>query len=121
MTLMVIGLVLVGTDFVSAANANSTNAKIKKLEMLEKIEHGKLYKNQQKLENSQNSLQASKEDYNVAQNKLSKLERDLNKSITEYRSLDFQMRRRIRQIFKSQRQGFFELLLVEPTESNHCP
>lgn len=87
-------------------------AKIKKLKLLENIEHGKLYKNQQKLENSQNNLQVSKENYNVAQNKLNSLQKDLARVTNEYKSIDFQMRRRIRQIFKTQRQGFFELLLV---------
>lgn len=93
------------------AHARNT-AKIKKLKMLESIEHGKLYKNQQKLENSQTNLQVSKENYNAAQSKLNVLQKDLTKVSNEYKSIDFQMRRRIRQIFKTQRQGFFELLLV---------
>lgn len=96
-----------------ATNTHAYNkAKIKKLKLLENIETGKLYKNQQKLENTQNSLQKSKDNYNDAQTKLSNLQKQLVQASNEYNAIDFQMRRRIRQIFKSQRSGFFELLLV---------
>lgn len=96
-----------------AVHTHSFNkAKIKKLKMLENIETGKLYKNQQKLENTQNSLQKSKNNYNNAQNKLISLEKELIQTTKEYSIIDVKMRNRIRQIFKSQRSGFFELLLV---------
>lgn len=112
-TLFVIGFfdVFVSPSF--AANAHSSNkAKIKRLKILENIETGKLYKNQQKLENTQNSLQKSKDSYNDAQNKLSNLQRELVKTTNEYSAIDVQMRRRICQIFKTQRTGFFEILIM---------
>jgi murein DD-endopeptidase MepM/ murein hydrolase activator NlpD len=115
-----INLLIVGLIFLSItptyANYNDAHAKntakIKKLKLLENIEHGKLYKNQQKLEDTQSSLQKSKENYTAAQNKLNQLQKDLSKSTNEYKNIDFQIRRRIRQIFKTQRKGFFELLLM---------
>lgn len=95
-----------------AVNQKSHRKKINHLKWLENVETGKLYKNQQKLENITTSLQKSKGEYNTAQSKLTSLQRDLAKATGEYRAIDFQMRRRIRQIFKTQRHGFFELLLV---------
>lgn len=95
-----------------SASATSNKAKIKKLKILENIETGKLYKNQQKLESTQDSLQKSKDSYNNAQAKLLRLEKELISATNEYKAIDFQLRRRIRQIYKTQRSGFFELLLV---------
>ncbi len=86
-------------------------AKIKHLRWLENLETNKLYKNQQKLENTTTTLAVSKQQYSSAQNKLSNLESNLSGALSEFAQIDFQMRRRIRQIFKNQRKGFFELLL----------
>jgi len=113
--LLVVGLYfsVFSVVYASYSDLHSKNAaKIKKLKMLENIETGKLYKNQQKLENTESSLQTSRENYNQAQSKLESLQRDLASAVNEYKMIDFQMRRRIRQIYKTQRQGFFELLLV---------
>lgn len=88
-----------------------TRAKINHLKWLENLETNKLYKNQQKLENTSTNLAVSKQQYTSTQNKLSSLESNLSTSMAEFSEIDFQMRRRIRQIFKKQRQGFFQLLL----------
>lgn len=88
-----------------------TRAKINHLRWLENLETNKLYKNQQKLEKTTSSLVQSKQQLNSTQNKLSNLEYDLSRSLSDFSEIELQMKRRIRQIFKSQRSGFFELLL----------
>jgi len=88
-----------------------TRAKINYLKWLENLETNKLYKNQQKLETTSTSLATSSQQLSSAQDKLSSLKTNLSKSLTEFSTIDFQMKRRIRQIFKNQRKGFFELLL----------
>jgi len=88
-----------------------TREKINHLRWLENLETNKLYKNQQKLETTYSTLASSKQQYSSAQGKLSSLESNLSGALDEFADIDFQMRRRIRQIYKTQRQGFFELLL----------
>ncbi len=88
-----------------------TRAKINHLKWLENLETNKLYKNQQKLEETSTTLNQSKTQYSSAQGKLTRLEGDLSKSMADFSELNFQMKNRIRQIFKNQRKGFFELLL----------
>ena len=89
---------------------NQTRAKINHLKWLENLETNKLYKNQQRLEQTTSDLQVSKQEYNSAQTRLNEMESNLSKAFAEFSEIDFQMRRRIRQIFKNQRKGFFELL-----------
>lgn len=88
-----------------------TRAKINHLKWLENLETNKLYKNQQRLEDTYSTLASSSEQYNSAQDRLSSLEADLSSALDDFSNTDFQMRKRIRQIFKNQRKGFFELLL----------
>lgn len=88
-----------------------TREKINHLRWLENLETNKLYKNQQKLEETSTDLVQSKQEFKSAQGKLNKLEGNLNVALSDFSEIDFQMKRRIRQIFKSQRRGFFELLL----------
>lgn len=88
-----------------------TRAKINHLKWLENLETNKLYKNQQKLENTSTSLAVSRQQFSSTQNKLSSLESNLSTSLAEFSEIDFQMRARIRQIYKKQRQGLFQLLL----------
>ncbi len=88
-----------------------TRAKINHLRWLENLETNKLYKNQQKLERTTSSLVQSRQQLNSTQNRLSNLEYDLSRSLSDFSEIEIQMKRRIRQIFKSQRGGFFELLL----------
>lgn len=95
-----------------------TRAKIKHLRWLENLETNKLYKNQQKLEATSNDLVSSKQQYSHAQDKLSRLEGNLSSALSEFSEIDFQMKRRIRQIYKHERKGFFELLLSSQDFNN---
>lgn len=89
-----------------------TRDKIKHLKWLENLETNKLYKNQQKLEATSTDLFNSQKELNSAQDKLGTLENNLSKALTDFSDIDYQMKKRIRQIFKKQRKGFFELLLT---------
>lgn len=88
-----------------------TRAKINHLKWLENLETNKLYKNQQKLEATSSTLIVSRKQYSSAQGRLDSLQSNLSKALSDFSEIDFQMRRRIRQVFKTQRKGFFELLL----------
>lgn len=88
-----------------------TRKKIDYLRWLENLETNKLYKNQQKLEATSSDLVESKQQMDSAQNKLTNLQTNLSRAMGDFSEIDFQMKRRLRQIFKNQRKGFFELLL----------
>lgn len=88
-----------------------THEKIIRLKWLENLETNKLYKNQQKLEATSTDLRQSKTQYTNAQGKLSSLEGQLGKASSDFAMLDFQMKAKIRTIYKTQRKGLFELLL----------
>lgn len=88
-----------------------TRAKIDHLKWLENLETNKLYKNQQKLEATSSTLIVSRKQYSSAQGRLDALQSNLSTALSDFSEIDFQMRRRIRQVFKTQRKGFFELLL----------
>ncbi|MBR5554447.1 peptidoglycan DD-metalloendopeptidase family protein [bacterium] len=88
-----------------------TREKIKRIQLLEGLERNKLYKNQQKLENTHSSLTSSRNKYNSLQVKLTQMETDLAKAQTAFNSADTILKSRIRQVFKSQRLGMFELIL----------
>lgn len=89
-----------------------THEKINKLKNLEKIEKNKLYKNQQKLEQASQGLQTSKRQYSSLESQISKMERELNKSVSELNSTNAQMHNRIRQVYKHQRKGMFQLIFT---------
>lgn len=89
---------------------SQTRAKINHLKWLENLETNKLYKNQQRLEDTYSNLATSKVRYESAEDRLSSLESNLSVALEDFSNIDFQMRRRIRDIFKNQRKGFFELL-----------
>ena len=89
-----------------------THNKINRLKILEKNEKNKLYSNQQKLEQASNSLQYSKSQYSTLETQLSQMERDLASSYAEYRRTNTQMRNRIRQVYKHQRKGMFQLIFT---------
>lgn len=89
-----------------------THAKVVRLKRLETIETNKLYKNQQRLENATKTLNTSKKQYKSAETQLSEAERNLNQTLSEYSATEFQSKNRIRQIFKKQRRGMFQLLLA---------
>ncbi|MBQ8168942.1 peptidoglycan DD-metalloendopeptidase family protein [bacterium] len=88
-----------------------TREKINYLKRLETAEKNKLYKNQKKLETTTNNLQISKSQYNDAESQLKKMERELSVATAEFNSMDSLLKDRIRQVFKSQRTGMFELIL----------
>lgn len=85
--------------------------KAKHFRILENLETNKLYKNQKKLASTQQSLNNSKAAYAQKQDELSVLENKLQVANEQFRQLDNDLKDRIRQIFKSQRVGFFQLLL----------
>lgn len=84
---------------------------INKTLQLEKLEKNKLYRNQKNLETTSSSLQASKAQYNSVDAQLRQMERDISVATAEFNSLDAQIKNRIRQVFKIQRTGMFELIL----------
>lgn len=88
-----------------------TQEKIQQLKLLESAEKSKLYKNQRKLEDTSNNLQASRNRYNDIEFRLNQMEYELSNATTEFNSIDNTLKDRIRQVFKSQRTGMFELIL----------
>ena len=89
-----------------------THEKIKRLKVLEHLEKNKLYKNQQKLEQASNTLQKSKNQYSSLESQLAQMEKDLNASVAEFNKANADMRKRIRQVYKNQRTGMFQLILT---------
>ncbi len=89
-----------------------THEKIKRLKVLEHLEKNKLYKNQQKLEQASNSLQYSKNQYSSLEAQLVQMEKDLAASVVEFNKANVDMRKRIRQVYKNQRTGMFQLILT---------
>lgn len=89
-----------------------THEKIKRLKVLEHLEKNKLYKNQQKLEQASNTLQHSRNEYASLNAQLQQMERDLAASVIEFNKANVDMRKRIRQVYKNQRTGMFELILT---------
>lgn len=93
------------------AQMGQAKQEIKKLKLLEKIETNKLYKNQQKLEYTQHSLQKNKKQYSNAQSEMKTLEAKLDKLLVEHRKHLAYTSKRIVQIFKHKRNSYIEFLL----------
>lgn len=74
-------------------------------------ERNKLSNNQQKLERAQAQLKNTTQRYNSLMSNLTSMERQLNQAITEFRNIDSAMKNRIRQVYKHQRSGMFDLIL----------
>ncbi len=89
----------------------NTQEKIKTLKLKENQEKSKLVRNQRKKEENQANLNASKRQYSDMDTKLRSMEAEYNKSIAEFNNVDTQMKNRIRQVYKTQRRGMFELIL----------
>ena len=87
------------------------HAKVIRLKRLETIETNKLYRNQQKLETAQKSLKTTKKQYQNAEEQLAVAQRNLDSIMGEFTTVEFQSKNRIRQIYKKQRKGLFQLLL----------
>ncbi len=88
-----------------------TREKIKRIQILEGLEKNKLYKNQQKLETTHSNLTTTRARYNEIESRLSKMQIDLARAQTDFNNIDAQLKNRIRQVFKNQRLGMFELIL----------
>lgn len=88
-----------------------THAKVVKLKILESLETNKLYKNQRKLEEASQNLQTNKKQFSSAEERLAQTERELAATEQSLVQTQFQSRNRVRQIFKKQRRGMFNLLL----------
>lgn len=89
----------------------NTQEKIKTLKLKENQEKSKLVRNQRKKEENQANLNASKRQYSDMDTKLRSMEAEYNRSMAEFNNVDTQMKNRIRQVYKTQRRGMFELIL----------
>lgn len=89
-----------------------TKEKIRRLKNLENVEKSKLSKNQRKLEQATNSLQTSQRQYSSLESQIASMERELAASITEFNNANVNMRKRIRQVYKHQRKGMFQLIFT---------
>lgn len=74
-------------------------------------ERNKLSSNQERLERAQKQLTNTTQRYTSLQSNLTTMERQLNNAVVEFREIDSQMKSRIRQVYKHQRSGMFELIL----------
>lgn len=74
-------------------------------------ERNKLSNNQQKLEKAQKDLKSTTQRYNSLVSNLSTMEKQLSIAIAEFKNIDAEMKSRIRQVYKHQRVGMFELIL----------
>lgn len=89
----------------------TTQEKIKTLKLKENQEKSKLVKNQRRKEQNQANLAASQKQYSDIDIRLKNMEAEYNASVAEFNNADTQMKNRIRQVYKSQRKGMFELIL----------
>lgn len=90
---------------------NQIQEKKKQADLRLKSEKNKLSVNQQRLEAAHERLQTNTVRYNNLSTNLISMERQLNYAIEQFRKSDEEMKSRIRQIFKHQRFGMFELIL----------
>ncbi len=84
---------------------------IHKLKLLEKIETNRLYRNQQKLEYTQHSLQRSQKEYNNAKNEVLSLEKKLDVLLVENKRHQAYTAKRLVQIYKHKRNNYIDFLL----------
>ena len=76
-----------------------------------KKEKNKLSTNQQRLERAHAKLQENTIRYNNLASNLASMEYQLNIAIAEFQKIDSEMKLRIKEVFKHQRSGMFELIL----------
>jgi len=88
------------------------HVKVKRFRLLEKMESGKLYNNQRKLESTQNTLITTQNECNRKLAQLNRMKARKSIAEVEYVKIYDGIKSRIRQIYKTQRKGFFELLLT---------
>jgi murein DD-endopeptidase MepM/ murein hydrolase activator NlpD len=85
--------------------------KKKQTDLKLKTERNKLSNNQQKLEKARAELASTTVKYNEISSNVVTMERKLNAAIIEFQTIDAEMKSRIRQVYKHQRRGMFELIL----------
>lgn len=88
----------------------TTREKIKNLKVREQQEKSKLVKNQQKLDVTSSNLVASQNKYNSMETKLHSMEARYNEAVNSSSRLDKEIKERIRDVFKTQRIGMFDLI-----------
>ncbi len=94
------------------AKKKETRAKINRLKWLENIETGKLYKNQQKLENAKTNLEQSRNQIASAERELVSMQAQYEQASAEYNNLNRILAAHIRKVYKTQRKAFFELFIT---------
>ncbi len=90
----------------------AAHSKAQNLRVLEKVESNKLYKNQKKLETNRSVLITTQNEYNRKLNELNRMKSRKAIAEVEYVKIYDGIKSRIREIYKTQRKGFFELLLT---------
>ena len=90
---------------------NYFNQKKRQADLKLRSERNKLSNNQQKLEHAHQELRETTARYNNLISNLNSMETQLNNAIAEFRAIDAAMKERIRQVYKHQRTGMFELIL----------
>ncbi len=91
---------------------------IHKLKLLEKIETNKLYRNQKKLEQTEQDLYHNKKRYKSAQEELYTLQIQLENALQNYRAQQHATNKRITQIFKTKRKSYIEFLMSANNVNN---
>lgn len=86
--------------------------KAKQLRILERVESGKLYNNQRRLETTRSSLVKTQQDCTRKLNELNRMKARKSIAEIEYAKIYSGIKQRITQIYKTQRKGFLELLLT---------
>src|SRR5574344_955288 len=81
------------------------------LHKLEKKEKNKMVRNQRALEKTKNNLYVSQARYSTLEGQLSDLNSKLDLSVADYNKSNIDMRKRVRQVYKTQRKGMLQLLL----------
>ncbi len=94
-----------------ARKQQQTKQQIQRLKWLESVETNKLHKNQQKLENTENTLEKSKTKLVTTRNELVDLEYKLFRAINEYKELNEKLSSHVRNVYKIKRRAICELLM----------
>jgi murein DD-endopeptidase MepM/ murein hydrolase activator NlpD len=94
-----------------AQKRKATRAKIHKLKILETQETNKMLRNQQKLEKNERALQNSQHQFTKTQNRLENLEYQLGASKADFARNELIAKQRIRKIYKKERMNTFMYIL----------
>lgn len=90
----------------------AAHSKVKHFRFLERMESGKLYNNQRKLETTRNNLAITQKECEKKLTQLNKMKAQKSIAEVEYVKIYAGIKTRIQQIYKTQRKGFMELLLT---------